>query len=154
MMTIQFQVLEKGDSQICEKILRSLPDWFGIESALQRYIKDSVENPMVVAKNGDKVLGFCSLLNHGPHSSEIYVMGIFSEYHRQGLGRKIIQQAERYLKANGFEFLQVKTVDETRENEVYMKTRLFYQSMGFKKLEVFPDLWDEHNPCLLLVKSL
>lgn len=27
-------------NQICEKILRSLPQWFGIESAILDYIKD------------------------------------------------------------------------------------------------------------------
>ncbi|MFP9213188.1 GNAT family N-acetyltransferase, partial [Enterococcus faecalis] len=30
----------------------------------------------------------------------------------------------------------------------------FYESLGFSRLEVFPNLWDEQNPCLVLVKKL
>ena len=29
-----------------------------------------------------------------------------------------------------------------------------YEGIGFRKLEVFPTLWDEWNPCLVLVKSV
>jgi hypothetical protein len=30
----------------------------------------------------------------------------------------------------------------------------FYYAMGFKPLEVFPELWAPHNPCLQLVKFI
>lgn len=36
----------------------------------------------------------------------------------------------------------------------YERTRRFYLAAGFTPLEEFPDLWDERNPCLLMVKSL
>ncbi|MCC5890907.1 MAG: N-acetyltransferase, partial [Alkalibacterium sp.] len=48
---------------------------------------------------------------------------------------------------------QVKTVDQGHYKE-YDQTIAFYQKQGFKKLEVFPTLWDEWNPCLVLVKKL
>lgn len=66
----------------------------------------------------------------------------------------LVAEAEKTMAKKKFEFLQVKTVDGASEDEYYKKTRLFYEAQGFKKLEVFPTLWDEHNPCLLLVKSL
>ena len=34
------------------------------------------------------------------------------------------------------------------------RTRLFYEAMGFRALEVFPTLWDEWNPCLVMVMKL
>ena len=40
------------------------------------------------------------------------------------------------------------------ESKSYKKTRLFYQSVGFKPLEVFPMHWDKDNPCLFMAKSL
>jgi hypothetical protein len=52
------------------------------------------------------------------------------------------------------EFLTVKTLDESRASKSYEKTRLFYLSVGFKPLEVFPLLWDKDNPCLFMAKSI
>lgn len=36
----------------------------------------------------------------------------------------------------------------------YDQTIGFYQSCGFAKLEVFPNLRDEWNPCLIMIKKL
>ena len=36
----------------------------------------------------------------------------------------------------------------------YGATVAFYRGVGFLPLEVFPALWDENNPCLILVKAL
>ncbi|TYK98720.1 GNAT family N-acetyltransferase, partial [Streptococcus dysgalactiae] len=27
-------------------------------------------------------------------------------------------------------------------------------AQGFKKLEIFPRLWDSHNPCMVLIKKI
>jgi GNAT superfamily N-acetyltransferase len=79
-------------------------------------------------------------------------MGVLSEYHRKGVGRRLIEQCESYCKENNVEFLTVKTLDESRECEGYLKTRMFYEGMGFRPLEVFPLLWDADNPCLFMAK--
>jgi hypothetical protein len=31
---------------------------------------------------------------------------------------------------------------------------LFYEAVGFKPLEETSQIWDEHNPCLIMVKKL
>ncbi|MDD2561466.1 MAG: hypothetical protein PHP07_07230 [Eubacteriales bacterium] len=49
--------------------------------------------------------------------------------------------------------MQVKTVEAGHYPE-YDRTIAFYEGMGFLRLEVFPTLWDERNPCLVLVKAL
>jgi len=51
-------------------------------------------------------------------------------------------------------YLTVKTLDESREDEGYARTRRFYYAMGFQPLEVFPMLWDADNPCLCMLKYL
>ncbi len=38
--------------------------------------------------------------------------------------------------------------------ENYDQTNLFYRNVGFKEFEVFPMLWDEHNPCQIYVMAL
>ena len=36
----------------------------------------------------------------------------------------------------------------------YDKTNLFYKSLGFREFELFPTLWDEHNPCQIYVMAV
>lgn len=38
-----------------------------------------------------------------------------------------------------------------RTNE---KTNKFYLSLGFKELEIFPDLWDKWNPCQIYIMAV
>jgi len=141
-------------SEICNAILRTLPSWFGVESAIVDYVNQAKTMPFYAAFDGTKAIGFVALKTHNPFTSEIYVMGIQGEYHQQGMGKKLIQICEQYCKKQDMEFLTVKTLDASRECENYKKTRLFYQAVGFKPLEVFPLHWDEDNPCLFMAKHI
>ena len=85
---------------------------------------------------------------------KIYAMGVLPDYHRQGIGRALLQATETYLRDNGTTFLQVKTLSDQHPDEGYAKTRQFYYGVGFAKLEEFPDLWGKHNPCLQMVKAI
>lgn len=79
-------------------------------------------------------------------------MGIKKEYHRQGVGKELQETFEDFAREK-YEYVQVKTVDEGHYKE-YDETIAFYKSVGFRKLEVFPEMWDECNPCLILIKKL
>ena len=149
---MKFEYLEKGNPDVCEFVLRSVPEWFGLEESTLAYIKESKELPMLVATENGKTIGFLSLKEHSPYSAEVYVMGVIPAFHRKGVGKKLLIEAEKVLLIKNIEFLQVKTLSAERECEFYKKTRLFYKSFGFKELEVFPTLWDESNPCQLLIK--
>jgi len=141
-------------SNICDTILRTLPNWFGSESAIVDYAEHVKSMPFYAAFDLGKAIGFIALKIHSPFTAEIYVMGLLQEYHRQGLGKKLIAACEQYCIENGIEFLTVKTLDVSRESKSYEKTRLFYLARGFKPLEVFPLLWDEDNPCLFMAKYI
>lgn len=143
-----------GQSNLCEPILRLLPDWFGIEAAILNYNKEIDSLPTFLAKSGGQVLGFLSVKQHYPESAEIYVMGVRPEARHGGIGRALMQEAEAYLKSRGVEYLQVKTLGPSHPNPAYTQTRVFYLAMGFHPLEEFKQIWDEHNPCLILVKRL
>ncbi|MDL2233294.1 GNAT family N-acetyltransferase [Ruminococcaceae bacterium OttesenSCG-928-L11] len=139
---------------ICDAILHGLPHWFGIEESIQGYIRDCREMPFWAVYDASAAVGFLALKPHNPHTAELAVMGIRPEYHRSGLGRILVTQAKAYCREKGFRFLTVKTLDESREDEGYAKTRCFYLAMGFYPLEVFPTLWDDANPCLLMATYL
>ena len=140
---------------VCEKILRALPDWFGIEESLLQYVEDANVMPTLLAKDdSDNVLGFITIKRHYPDSAEIHCMGILPQYHRKGIGKLLIEELENHLNSDGVKILQVKTLSEDRECIAYAKTRAFYRSVGFTPLEVFPTFWDKANPCLVLVKQI
>lgn len=150
-ITIREPALSQG--RVCEPILRSLPQWFGIESALLQYVKDIEELPTLIACQNNRAVGFLTLKQHNQYSSEIYVMGVAPEMHRSGVGRGLIIAAEQLLEADGVEYLQVKTLGASHPDSHYRLTRTFYTSMGFKPLEEFNQIWNS-IPCLLMVKAL
>ena len=149
------EILEPlSKSQICNDILRALPSWFGIESSIVEYVNDVQDMPFYTAYDNDRPVGFAAIKRHNDYTAEVCVMGVLKEYHRKGIGRRLIALCEEYCASNKMPFLTVKTLDESRESKSYEKTRKFYLSVGFLPLEVFPLLWDESNPCLFMAKSI
>jgi coenzyme F420-0:L-glutamate ligase / coenzyme F420-1:gamma-L-glutamate ligase len=137
-------------SRIADNVLRDLPDWFGIEEATRDYVRGAAE--LTTFAVGDDA--FLSLKRHSSRAAEIWVMGVRRERHREGLGRALVRAAEAWCRANGIDYLQVKTLAATRPNEGYAGTRAFYEACGFVALEVFPELWAPANPALQLVKHV
>jgi GNAT superfamily N-acetyltransferase len=143
-----------GQAAICAPILRSLPAWFGIEAAIRQYTAEIDHLPSFLARETGEVMGFLTIKQHYPVSAEVLVMGILPAAHRQGLGRALLHQAQVWLKDQGVEYLQVKTLGPSNPDENYAQTRAFYLALGFQPFEEFPQIWDENNPCLILVKRL
>ncbi len=138
----------------CEPVLRSLPEWFGIEEALVQYLDDLEKLPTFLATAGDRIVGFLTILLRSEYVAEILVMGVRPEAHRSGVGRALVQHAAAYARDCGAEYLYVKTLGPSHPDPGYARTRAFYAAMGFRLLEEFTQIWDERNPCLLMIKSL
>ena len=138
---------------IARTVLEGLTEWFEVEESREGYIHDCVDWTFLAAMDDDKVMGFLCLKETGNATVELAVMGVLKEYHRNGAGRKLVEKAKEVARAEGYEFMQVKTV-KMGVYEDYDRTNLFYISCGFKELEVFPLLWDEANPCQIYVMSL
>lgn len=144
----------KDKCSICEDILRSLPEWFGIEEAILEYIEGVKDGSFYSAFIADYPIGFFSIKHHFKSTSEIYVCGIYREFHNMGIGKALLWFTEQKLKAEQKQFLTVKTLSASHSDKNYQRTRLFYESAGFMPIEEFPTLWGEENPCLLLAKIL
>jgi GNAT superfamily N-acetyltransferase len=142
-----------GEGDKCEQILRSLPEWFGIEEAINGYRSDIEEMDTYVTEVSGKVVGFMTINVHNEYSAEIHVMAVSGEYHGHGLGRALVDHAEQLLRSRSMEYLEVKTLGPSRPNEHYERTRNFYFALGFRPLEE-NQLWGEVNPCLIMVKHL
>jgi GNAT superfamily N-acetyltransferase len=144
----------RADAAECERVLRALPEWFGIESALVQYARDAAAMPTFPARVDGALIGFLTLREHFPETAEIQVMAVRREWHRRGVGGALVAAAERWLAGRGFRFLQVKTLSASRPNPEYAATRAFYRALGFAPVEEFPTLWSPANPCLMLIKAL
>lgn len=80
--------------------------------------------------------------------------GVLPDYHKQGIGRALVNRTLKWAKEHGYEFIQVKTLDEAHPDTYYKGTRKFYLSVGFKPLECLPELWGKENPCLIMIKHI
>jgi GNAT superfamily N-acetyltransferase len=143
-----------NDAAAVERLLRQLPEWFGIEQSLREYVDDAAHLPtyLATADSGD-VVGVLLLKPHFPTSAEVHLMAVNPGWHRRGVGRSLLAAAETDLAADGVTLLQVKTLGPSRPDAHYELTRLFYLAQGFLPVEEFLDLWED-NPCLLMVKVL
>ncbi len=141
-------------SRVCTPIMRSLPAGFDIEEAIVYYSNQIDYLPTWLACEAERVIGFVSLKQHTPYSAEVYVMGVLTEVHRKGIGRALINQSQEWLKSQGVEYLQVKTLEPSDTDESFARTRAFYEVMGFKLLEEIKEIWGEQNPCLIMIKRL
>ena len=148
------QILEIEEKmRIARLILESLFDWFEIPETREKYIRDSADQIMVAAFEDDKPMGFICLKETGKETVELSVMGVLKEYHRKGVGKSLFKFAKEIAIEKGYSFMQVKTVKMGVYDD-YDKTNKFYLALGFKEFEVFPDFWDEANPCQVYVMSL
>jgi GNAT superfamily N-acetyltransferase len=150
------------DPDTVGRLLRLLPDWFGIESANAHYVAKARDLPTYLAwptppspapGTAGHPVGVLLVARHFAGSAEIYLMAVEPALHRRGIGRALVEALEADLRGDGVELLQVKTLGPSLPDASYERTRRFYARMGFRPLEEIPDLWPG-NPCLIMVKVL
>ncbi len=143
----------QADFDDCDRILRALPEWFGIEESIVEYGRDLRAMETRVIRSGARVVGFLTMNVHNESTAEIHVMAIDPEWRRQGIGRSLCRSAEQAANSLGCQLLEVKTLGPSHPDPNYRQTRDFYTAMGFLPLEEIHDLWPG-NPCLIMVKVL
>jgi GNAT superfamily N-acetyltransferase len=136
-----------------ERILRSLPRWFGIEESLQDYVADTERFPTFLAVAHEPV-AFITVREHFTQSWEVHCIAVEASYRGTDIGRALHEHVAAWLVARGCHLLQVKTLAASHPSTEYAQTRGFYERLGYTPLEVFPLLWGPHLPVLQLVKQL
>ena len=138
---------------IARNILEALNEWFEVEESREQYIAESADMTFFAAEEDGDYVGFLCLKQTGNATVELAVMGVLKEYHRRGIGRALFDEAAKTAKAEGYSFMQVKTV-RMGVYEDYDRTNMFYISCGFKEFEVINAVWGNENPCQIYVMSL
>ena len=140
-------------SAIARGILETLKEWFEVDESREGYIADCKDWIFLADQEDDRFTGFLCLKETGNATCELAVMGVLKDYHRNGIGRALVEKAKEIAHSEGYSFMQVKTVQMGMYPD-YDITNRFYISCGFKEFEVFPLYWDEANPCQIYVMSL
>jgi ribosomal protein S18 acetylase RimI-like enzyme len=140
--------------QELDRLMRDLPEWFGIESSIVGYVEAERTLPTTAALSDDEFVGGCVVRPHTPRAAEIELLAVAPTLHRQGIGRQLVHTVEADLRNQGIELLQVKTSGPSGGSEEYARTRAFYEAIGFIPLEERTDIWGPENPCLIMVKPL
>ena len=143
---------EEQKMAVVAEVLKDLPEWFGIPESTQAYIKGAKDLKVWAAFQESDLLGFVSLSYSSEDCAEIDCLGVKKAYQDRGIGSQLLAAIESEA-CKKVDYLQVKTVAEG-SNKDYDRTNLFYRSLGFKKLEIFPQLWGPQNPCQILIKKM
>jgi ribosomal protein S18 acetylase RimI-like enzyme len=151
---LRIEIRTSGSGAFCRQLLDELPDWFGIPEAVDEYVVKAERATAVVPIANGLEVGLLTLVRHTEFAAEIDVIAVKPDYHRRGVGRGMVDRAERLLALDGIEYLQVKTLADAVEYEPHARTRAFFAACGFRPLQVFPDLWGPENPALQLVERL
>ena len=150
---LRYEIFDGCNPDDSRAVLKQLPEWFGLPDALEDYVQRSREMKTVGCYFKNYMVGFLSLKKTSAKAMEVYVMGILPQLHRMGIGTRLMRMAEQEAEKAAMQYLQVKTLSPKVQDPDYLKTYAFYERMGFCPLEVLP-LWDEWNPCQLMVKYI
>ena len=143
---------ENQKMAVVAEVLNDLPEWFGIPESTQAYIEGAKDLQVWAAYQESDLLGFVSLSYSSEDCAEIDCLGVKKGHQGRGIGSQLIANLESEA-GKQVDYLQVKTVAEG-SNKDYDRTNVFYRSLGFKKLEIFPQLWGPQNPCQILIKKM
>jgi GNAT superfamily N-acetyltransferase len=77
----------------CERILRSVPRWFGIEHALLEYVADAARFPTFLVADREPV-AFLTVREHFPQSWEVHCIAVHASRRRTGLGHCLHEHVE------------------------------------------------------------
>src|SRR5262245_9831723 len=125
---------EASMSDACERVLKALPEWFGIPASNETYIQSLPRLTTFVARLRGVAVGFIALERHFPESAENHVLAVPPDHQRRGIGRKLLLHSEQWLRSCGVEIFHVKTLGPSDPYPPYARTRAFYFAVGFRPL--------------------
>jgi GNAT superfamily N-acetyltransferase len=154
MVSISLVPYEPRFERGCANLIEALPDWFGIPESNAAYLRNLGLLPSWLAVREENVVGAATLEEHFPGSFEIHFMAVHPDHHRQGIGRRLVEQLEREARRRGGRWLHVKTLAPSHPDPFYARTRAFYFALGFAPLFESDALWGPDNTAVVLIKKL
>ncbi len=100
---------------------------FAVTEERLRY-HDTVEHrPMFAAHDGERIVGYVSLVCHEEGTCELGNLAVLPSYRHRGIGRALLEAAEEEARERGYSRMTLSLVDENT------RLREWYESLGFKR---------------------
>jgi|AGTN01.3.fsa_nt_gi Acetyltransferases len=142
-----------------EKVLASTGLFYDFE------IDVALELMTLFLKEGERS-GYCfyiaerenqtvAYINYGPTPCtvagwDIFWIAVRKDLQNAGLGKALIEMAEKRIKASGGEKIWI----ETSSRADYFSTRMFYRKNGYAEITRLPDFYDTGDDKVIFVKNL
>lgn len=134
-MNVTINLLNADEAEkACREITHSLPEYFGIPEANERYAKGVKKLPTFGAKLNDIWVGLISCEMPFPNNVNIFWMAVRKEYHGHGIGSALLKYAEDYYSKQQCASITVETLSPREKDPNYLKTYDFYLRNGFNPL--------------------
>ena len=148
------EVVAARDAAATDRILRSLPTWFGIADALRASVqRTSIAEASFVARVDGQVVGVALVERASPETAELSLIAVHADHRGGGIGRALVDAAATWAGFAGASLLEVHTVGPSFEDDGYAATRASYRSCGFLPVREIDGLdWD--GPTLVRVLPL
>ena len=134
-LEIQFEKDGPQKAKICNDILWSLPEWFGIDQAIRDYTEAVKELLFVKATLYGKAVGFFAVKVNYRFNADLYVLGIYKEFHRNGIGARMVDFINTYCKSKSIPYMSVKTLSERHPTKIILRLAHFMKDAGFMHLK-------------------
>jgi ribosomal protein S18 acetylase RimI-like enzyme len=115
----------------CLDVIRSLPEWFGYEGALDGVARALRSQTGFVALEDSIVAGFVSIEPAFDESLEITYLAVAADRRRRGLGRSLVQAAAGIAKQREVASVCLLTLGPSSNDVHYAETVGFYRAIGF-----------------------
>ena len=147
------EVVPVNAERICRSIADTLPEWFGITEANERYALGCLERESFAARWDGDYVGLIVLEFPFPNNANIYWMAVKKDLHGHSVGTELFSAAEEYCHQRGCESMTVETLSQKQSDANYLKTYRFYEKCGFKPLfELRP--YDPENLMVYMHKRI
>lgn len=147
------RIERRHDPAGVDRVLRSLPTWFGIEKAIRSYVDQSAKLDSFLAVVDGLTIGVALVDRHFPESAELSLIAVHADHRAAGIGRSLVTAVADHLRADECRLLEVHTVGPSFPDAGYAATRAFYRAVGFLPMHEFDGL-DWEGPTLILVRAL
>jgi len=147
---MNISIINNEASEICEKIILDLPEYFGLPEANQAYIEGVKDKINFAAKIEKEYIGLLSLEFPYPNNANIYWMGIIRAFQGKFIGSSLLEAAIIYTKNKGAKTITVETLAPKENDENYLKTYHFYLKHGFIPMFDLKPTGYEFNMCYMV----
>ncbi len=113
-------IAQARDAEATDRILRGLPDWFGIEEAIDQYVRDTDDERLdsIIAYDRQVPVGIGLVRWPQPRSAEVHLLAVEAGNRRSGIGALLIQAVSDYARRHGAELLSVHGRTIVRERAI------------------------------------